>query len=317
MTNILISSVSAKVQLVELFRDALKDCGGGRIIGTDADKDACAAAFVDAFERVPPDGAAGFDDLFVDLCARHKIQLVIPTRDSELPMLARLKPRLDAMGVALPVPDLDILETCLNKRAFHEYCEIHGFPVLPRREPKTESDFPVFVRLYSGSGGRSAFLVPDMEIWRQMRFKSKDYICQPLVKDEEFSVDLLLDFDSNPLQAVARSRQRVIFGESWRSQIIHMPEMEALALELASKLGLKGHNLMQAFRSKENGINVIEINPRFGGCSNLSITGGLDSPKRLIQMVQGDMAGARAPRQIRYGLQSNRHGRDIYRQLGE
>ena len=309
--NILITSVSAKIQLVEAFKDALASFGGGRIVGTDSDPEACASHFVDVFERVPGDRDPNFERIFVDICKRHKVKLVVPTRDAELPLLLKLQPILLEYGITVPLPCEETLNICLNKSRFHDFCLANNYPVLPRREPKTDGDFPVFVRLYSGSGGRSAFLVPDMAIWRQMSFEGDNYICQPLCKDEEYSVDLISDFSGKALQAVSRVRQRVIYGESWRSEIRHQPALEALCMKIADHLGLKGHHLFQAFVSNDNGINLIEINPRFGGCSTLSIAGGLDSPYRLLQMVAGQNKEAATPRAIKYGLQSNRFARDI------
>lgn len=309
--NILITSVSAKIQLVEAFKDALGSFGGGRVVGTDSDPAACAAHFVDVFERVPADKDPDFARVFIDICKRHKVTLVVPTRDAELPLLLSLQNQLAEIGVTVPIPAAETLDICLNKSRFHDFCLENKYPVLPRREPKTEDDFPVFVRLYSGSGGRSAFLVPDMAIWQQMQFQGDDHICQPLCKDQEYSVDLISDLDGKALQAVSRARQRVIYGESWRSEIRHEPALESLCMRIANHLELKGHTLFQAFVSNENGINLIEINPRFGGCSTLSIAGGLDSPNRLIQMVAGQDEEAARQRAIKYGLQSNRFARDI------
>jgi len=310
--NTLITSISAKVQLIELFASALGAYPGSRLVGADADPLAAARHNVDAFAHLPADDDPGYGDAIVDLCTRHQIRLIIPTRDNELVPLARLKPRLDAIGVVVPVPGAGALSNCLDKLKFHDFCLDRGFPVLPRREPKDDSDFPVFVRLTSSAGSRSAFLVPDMAIWRQLHLEGDRYICQPLCRDEEFSVDVLMDLDGQPLQAVARRRERIVYGESWRSQVVRDPELEQLALDVCTAMGLRGHNLVQAFRSKDAGINLIEANARFGGCSNLSVVAGLASPARLLAMVAGDKGGASAARDIRYGLRSNRHARDMF-----
>lgn len=46
-----------------------------------------------------------------------------------------------------------------------------------------------------------------------------------------------------------------------------------------------GHVTVLAFYSPDNYLNLIEVNPRFGGASNLSIVAGLDSPHRLIAIL--------------------------------
>lgn len=310
--NILVTSISAKVQLVELWRAALAPFPGAKLVGADTDPLSCARHSVDVFERLPSDGAADYGDALVDICKRHAIALIVPSRDNELRALAALRAPLATVGTAIPLPDEAALDICLDKRKFHDFCVAKGFPVLPRRDPVSEDDFPVFVRLTSSAGSRSAFLVPDLDIWRQLNLKGDQYICQPLCRDEEFSCDVLMDLDGNPMQAVARRRERIVYGESWRSQIVDDPELEKLALDICAALGLRGHNIVQAFRSRENGPNLIEVNARFGGCSNLSVTSGLASPERMLQMIAGNRDKAAAPRGIKYGLRSNRHARDIF-----
>ena len=54
MMNILVTSVSAKVQLVQAFKGAVRPYGG-LIVGTDLDPKCCAAHFVDVFEPMPKD----------------------------------------------------------------------------------------------------------------------------------------------------------------------------------------------------------------------------------------------------------------------
>ncbi|MBV1900453.1 MAG: ATP-grasp domain-containing protein, partial [Kordiimonadaceae bacterium] len=153
---------------------------------------------------------------------------------------------------------------------------------------------------------------PNMVAWNHLGLHRSHYICQPLCTANEYSCDVLMDLKGEPLQAVVRHRQRLVNGESWRSEIIHLPELEKLCLHACKKLGLKGHNLVQAFVDEEGAIHLIEINPRFGGCSNLSVEGGLASPTRLIQLTQGKTSEASAPHPIEYGLCSNRYSMDIY-----
>lgn len=311
MMNILITSISAKVQLVQAFKDAVRP-HGGFIVGTDMDSKCCAAHFVDVFETTPKDASPNYVDRILEICEERRIKLIIPTRDAELAALVSIKDKLAALGVALPLPELHSLNLCLDKKLFHEFCENENFPVLPLRDPQDEDHFPLFVRAINTANGKEAYEVPNMVAWHHLGLNRSHYICQPLCTDNEYSCDILMDLNGLPLQAVVRHRQRLVNGESWRSEIISMPKLEQMCLDICAKLGLKGHNLVQAFVDADNKIHLIEINPRFGGCSNLSIEGGLASPERLIQMIKGDFAAAQKPREIEIGLCSNRYSMDIY-----
>jgi len=311
MMNILITSISAKVQLVQSFKDAVRP-HGGLIVGTDMDSKCCAAHFVDAFEITPKDAAPNYRDRILEICKSHRIKLIIPTRDAELAALVSIKGALADIGVILPLPDKKSLERCLDKRKFHEFCEEEGYPILPLRDPQDDDDFPLFVRAINTANGKEAYEVPNMVAWHHLGLDRSHYICQPLCTDNEYSCDILMALDGKPLQAVVRHRQRLVNGESWRSEIVNLPELEKLCLIVCKKLGLKGHNLVQAFVDERGKIHLIEINPRFGGCSNLSVAGGLASPIRLIEMIKGNITASHRPRDIEIGLCSNRYSMDIY-----
>jgi len=313
MMNILITSISAKVQLVQAFKDAVRPYGG-LIVGTDMDGKACAAHFVDAFEVLPSDDDPEYAARILEICKAHRVKLIIPTRDAELGALVKLKTKLAEIGTALPLPDADQLATCLDKKRFHDFCVEEGYPVLPLLDPMEENSFPLFVRAINTANGKEAYEVPNVVAWDHLGLDRSHYICQPLCTDNEYSCDILLDLEGKPLQAVVRHRQRLVNGESWRSEIVSMPKLEDMTLDICTKLGLKGHNLVQAFVGRSGGIHLIEINPRFGGCSNLSVAGGLLSPVRLVQMVRGEKREAAQKRSIAIGMQSNRYSMDIYSQ---
>ncbi len=313
--NILITSISAKVQLVQAFKDAVRPLGG-LIVGTDMDEKCCASHFVDAFVTLPPDGSDAFASKLLETCRRYHIDLIIPTRDGELLQLEGLRRELTALDVVLPLPDRNSLSTCLDKRQFHEFCTKNGFPVLPTLNPEDKNSFPLFVRAINTASGKVAYEVPDLKVWEMLGLDRTHYICQPICTDNEFSVDVLMDMAGKPLQAVARHRQRLVNGESWRSEIVSNPALETMVMDICEKLGLRAHNLVQAFVGSDGQIHLIEVNPRFGGCSNLSVAGGLDSPKRIIQMVQGLDDEARTNQPIKAGLQSNRYSLDIFSMPG-
>lgn len=307
--NVLITSASAKIQLVQAFQAATR-LAGGKVVAADSDPHCCAAEFADAFEELPRDDDLAFGDRLVDVCNRWSIGLLIPTRDGELQILAGLKPQLEAIGVTVPLPDADLLARCQDKKHFQRFCKAEGFPVLELSDPTSEDAFPVFLRHRNGTFTGGGVMVENLAAFDRLGLNQEDYVVQTFCTDQEFSCDVLMDLAGNPVQAVARERQHLVNGESWRSEIVDMPVLTDLALDLCQSLGLRGHNLVQMFYSADRGPRLIEVNARFGGCSNLSIKGGLNSPERLIQMARGQVQAARKPRPIRTGMRSIRYSLD-------
>lgn len=303
--NILILSAAAKVLLVQAFQAAALPVRG-RVVAADIAPDNAALFAADRAVILPRTDDPGFEDALVRVCAHHAIGLVVPTRDGELAVLSAARARLSAQGVIVLAPGPEALAVCRDKRRFTQFCHDLGLATARTYSPgETPDRFPVFVRPVGGAGGRGARRVdapadlPD----------SGAYLVQAFDHAPEYTVDVLMDLNSAPLQAVARQRLQVRDGEAAKSRTEDIPALTDQALKLCAALGLVGHNVVQAFHD-EAGTRFIEINPRFGGASNLSIQAGLASPERILQMARGDAAGAAQPRSITYGLTMLRYAQD-------
>ena len=309
--NVLLTSSSAKIQLLEAFKDALRP-RGGLIVAADSDPTCCSRYFADAFELMPRDDDPAYEDRLLEVCKSHKISLLIPTRDGELIRIAEMREQLAAVGTHITLGEPDTLKACMDKGRLHEFCTQHGFPVLEVSDVTDTQSFPVFIRHRNSSITGGGILVEDRSSFEKLALKMDDHLVQAFVEDREFSVDILSSLDGKPLQAVVRERLRLVNGESWRSQIVDMPVLEQLAMDLAGALQLCGHNLIQMFWNEKNGPHIIEINARFGGGTNLSLRGGLASPERLLLMLEGKFEEAYRPHPIEIGLMSLRYGRDVF-----
>lgn len=297
--NILIASANDKRALIEQFRSALQALGlKGKVIAADSRDDAPAARYADRFVRQPEDNAADYAQQWLDLCGDIPVDLLVPTRDAELPAMTALKPAMAAINTRLLVAPLVALEVCLDKIRFYEFCMQHGFPVLPRIDVPDKSALPAFARFRVGEGSRSAFAVRSLKAWPE---RADDYLVQPWCRDREFSVDVLFSLAGKPLQAVVRERIEVVNGESVMTRVVDHPVMEELALKLCSKLGIIGPAVVQCFDSPQHGPRLIECNLRFGGASMVSVSAGLDSCERILLDVMGKTEQAEMARNIHYG----------------
>lgn len=314
--NVLILSAASKVLLVQAFQQAVRP-RQGRVFAADLERDSAALFFADGVADLPRSDDPGFAEALLAACLERGIGLVVPTRDAELPVLAALRDRFRARGVAVLAPPPAALDSCQDKRRFIEACARLGLATPRTWGPGENPDaFPVFVRPASGAGGRGARRV-DAADWRPL---PPDMLVQEFRAEPEYSIDVLMDLDGQPLQALARRRLLVRAGEAVKSRTEDAPALAQAALRLCAGIGLVGHNVVQAFWDGQGAPLFIEVNPRFGGASNLAIAAGLDSPERLVMMAAGETAAARAPRALRYGLTMLRYSQDLLvddRQLQE
>jgi carbamoyl-phosphate synthase large subunit len=315
--KVLLSPVGAKRALLQAF-----DAAAGHDIDIHAgDSDLNAPALIGRAQalKTPAWASANWADLFLGLCRDNKISLVVSIADRELNALDSIGSELRVLGVKTLLPIIPgALAICQDKRLFVQWCIQRGLPT-----PRTVSmggalsknvnsvQFPLFARPSVGQGSLGTWMVTTPQMMAALASMADELIVQEMVTDPEYSIDVLSSFEGRALQAVVRRRLVVRGGESTTTQVVQCPELEALALKVCDGLGLVGHSVVQAFWSEKNGPRLIEVNPRFGGASTLSIRAGLDSPRRIIGMLRGDPDAYRN-RPIQIGLTMHRVAEDVF-----
>jgi carbamoyl-phosphate synthase large subunit len=315
--KVLLSPVGAKRTLLRAFDAIAVD--DVEIHAGDSDLNVPALIGRAQALQTPAWAGSNWADRFLGLCRENKISLVVSVADRELNALDSIAIDLKASGVKTLLPTIPgALAICQNKRLFVQWCTQRGLPTpraLPTRGARSvkanSAQFPLFARPAIGQGSVGTWVVKTPEMMAALEPMANELIIQEMVTDPEYSIDVLSSFDGQTLQAVVRRRLVVRGGESTTTQVVQCPELEALALRVCDGLGLVGHSLVQAFWSERNGPRLIEVNPRFGGASTLSIRAGLDSPKRIIGMLRGDPDAYRN-RPIQIGLIMHRVAEDIF-----
>ncbi len=313
--NILVLSASSKVLLVSAFQKAARRVGG-IVVAADITAESAAMQTADQAVIVPRSDHPDFLQAINAICDAFDIELIVPTRDGELPIMASLASALQSRGVTVLVPPMESVAICCDTRRFVAFCTQAGVPTPRTYEADVVPDvYPVFCRPSNRTINHPALRVEDEASYQAyltlFGSVAGGVIVQEFVDAPEYSIDVLMDFEGRPVQAVARRRIATRAGESWKTKIEKIPQLTDAALALSERLGLIGHNTLQAFYSPELGIRFIEINARFGGASNLSIQAGLASPERIVQMAVGETAAATTPRPIGYGQLLLRHADDV------
>lgn len=307
--NVLITSAAAKIPLIQSFQKALQ--GKGKVFSADISSDCAAAHLSDGHFVVKRLDAPGAIEQLLALCAQKAIGLIVPTRDGELAGLAAARERFAAQAVCVLVASPETIAICQNKRIFSRFLQDHCLPSIPLLDPKaSDISFPVFVRPVYGAAGRGARSVESAHELTSL-LSGNDYLVHPLIEAPEYSIDLLMDLSGkHALDAVCRERLQVVAGESKISRVVDLPALSALVKRLGETLGLVAHNTVQAFLDPQHGPLFIEINPRFGGASNLSIQAGLASPRRILELLHNDSL-AYQPATIAIGATMFRYAQDV------
>ena len=238
----------------------------------------------------PPIADPGYVPFLAELCTRHEVGAVLPLTDLDIEVLAEAR----ASG-ALPalVPDPEVARATYDKHETHLLLTRLGLPspptVLPGEEPPS---YPVMVKPRRGSGARSIHAARDA---REAAFFC-DYVEEPvmvqrLMDGPEFSMDCLGDVRGRCLNVIPRTMLESRGGESIKGTAIADPELIDLGRRVTEALGVRGPCTVQAFRDREIGLGITDVNTRFGGAFPAPVYAALPGrtyPELIVRMARGE-----------------------------
>ena len=290
--NVMILSAGRRVELVKRFKRAAKELKiKSKIVGVDISDLAPALYFCDEKELVPRISDEKYIPALLDICKKYDIKLIVPTIDTELLKISENVSKFSELGVLVNISNPDVIKICRNKKNTSKWLEENNIDA-----PRMISDddlknrnyqFPLFIKPLDGSSSINAFKVENQ---KSLDFFI-DYVPNPIVQEmvfgEEYTIDVFCDFQGNPITIVPRKRIAVRAGEILKGIIDKDEKVINAVKELIKKLKPYGHITIQCIKSEDGKVNIIEINPRFGGGAPMSIDAGADSPKNLYKILMG------------------------------
>jgi carbamoyl-phosphate synthase large subunit len=276
--NILVTSISKKVPLLKSIRRASLKLGNQDVIfGADLDKECIGKYFVDVFWEMPKLSDLKINQL-IEYCKNNCINRIVPTRDGELMFFAKHKEMLKQNGIFVMVSNEEATNICLDKLLFYEKLAENGFPAIFTVKDINLLNTDLFVvKERYGAGAQKIGLKLSKKEALQHQQKLDEPIYQPFVYGNEVSVDIYIDLNGNVKGAIARSRDKIVNGESQITKTFRNERLEKLCTNIAQKFNLYGHVIFQVLIDNEDNFHIIECNCRFGGASTLSVLTGLDS----------------------------------------
>lgn len=218
-----------------------------------------------------------FEDYLLEAVQRLGIDLVIPNMDSASIVLSKSKARLSRLGAHAVVSDHQLCCAMYDKCAAAAW-----FAAREIRIPQGNG-FPRIAKRRFGFGSRDQFVATDEEELRVflLRRSAEDYITQPFVPGQEYTVDAYVDRSGRTLCVLSRKRLEVSAGEVDVSETHHHGEIIAMTRSILEVPGWEGPITLQFIDAPER-VAAVEVNPRFGGGVTHSIHCGLDMPRWVI-----------------------------------
>jgi len=292
--NILFTSSGRRVALIRKFKEVYEARGlTGKIITADIKNTAPTAFLSDGHIIVPRVTDDNYLERILQICEQQRIHLLIPLIDTELLLLSKNKNRFEEIGVKIPISGERLVELASDKTLTHRFFTEHSIPT-----PKVFSDeeienqayqFPLLIKPLDGSASRGVTKIMNE---KELRF-FKDYIPNAIVQEyitgEEYTVDVMVDFEGNVKTVVPRLRIETRAGEVSKGVTKKDPVIIEAVLKVMRALPeAVGCITLQCFKKDDGEVAFIEINPRFGGGIPLSIEAGADFPLWTIQICSGE-----------------------------
>ncbi len=292
--NILFTSAGRRVSIVQLFQKTLTELGlKGKVGTTDIKKNAPATFIADFREQVPLVTDKHYIETLKGICNHYEIKLVIPLIDTELPVLAAHREDFTKMGVNLLVSSPEVIDIAFDKRKTFRFLKRIGVAtpnILNPEEILNDpfASYPFLIKPYDGSSSIGVMKINDH---KELAF-FKDYIPNAIVQEyvtgEEYTLDVLVDFQGNVRSLVPRLRIETRAGEISKGVTVKNQTIITAGKKVVESLpGAVGCITVQCFLTKYGDIKFIEINPRFGGGYPLSAAAGANFPRWIIEMTLG------------------------------
>ncbi len=273
-----------------------------------------------------PYPSSGEEALFERLQTLHEqyhLDLLIPCLDAELPSFARLKPRLQALGIQLLLPEGDALrmrdKSHLQQLA--QQADVESPETLALHEPrffqhpKTGWDYPLVVKglfygaevVHNPEQGRTAF----QHIANQWGLP---VLVQQHLQGEEINLSAIGNGDGSLIAPVMMKKRAVTDkGKAWAGITIDDPKLLQLAKRIAERMQWLGPLEIEVLKDAEGRYHLIEINPRFPAWIYLSVGAGRNLPAALVTLA---LHGSIPPfEEIRTGVLFLRYAQEVLVEL--
>lgn len=297
--NILFTSAGRRVSLVRLFKQALNDLDlAGTVVTADLQPLSAAALVADEHELLPAVDDDAYVTAVAEICHRRQIDLLVPLIDPELLPLSQQSAEFRAMGVAPLVSSPDVNRICIDKRNTYAFFKAAGIAtpeiIDPQRVFSCAADaYPVFLKPARGSSSVGATKIDDADELAFYLRHVPDAIVQEFMDGDEYTLDVLADFQGRVRCVVPRLRIETRAGETSKGTTVRNEAIIEAGRRVVEALpGPVGCITVQCFLASNGEVRFTEINPRFGGGFPLAARAGADFPRWIIELALGQRCGA-------------------------
>jgi len=265
---------------------------GVKVIGVDCNPLSIGLYFADVGYCIPRADESNYVPTLLKICKKEKVNAILPAVDEELMVLAKYKEEFEKRDILVVVPRKEVVEICFDKFKTYNFFIQNNVPT-----PTTYNalkinlnkiTYPKIIKPQFGRGQHDVYKINNR---KELKF-FREYVNKPLLQDyiegQEYTIDLLADFNSKVLCIVPRKRLGVESGVSIKGITAYQKEIIDNCINIVKKLGIIGPANIQCFIDKNNKLFFIEINPRLAGGVALSVAANSNILVNLVKLLKGE-----------------------------
>jgi carbamoyl-phosphate synthase large subunit len=231
--------------------------------------------------------------------ARHPIDVIVPTLDSELPLYVELAPRLEEVGIRVVLPTSQALDlrSKIGIATLAPRLGLRGpYSRLARSYDEVVMVAREFLMPFVVKGHYYGAMV--VQTWDQLPGIAQTLASAwgyPLVVQEyvpgiEYDTAALSDRQGRLLGAVPMKKLQLDQrGKAWGGITVDDPQLVRAARLAAQELAWAGPFELEVMRHAETGEPyLLEINPRFPAWVQLTASAGQNLPWALVRLACGE-----------------------------
>jgi carbamoyl-phosphate synthase large subunit len=235
--------------------------------------------------RIPRRGRDSWTELVYSFCERHRIDVLIPTADCELLLLASARVFFADIGTKIVLASEKTLRMCLDKWALHRHCK--GAVRVPDSTLADEAfdpfrpELPVIVKPRVSTQSRRIQLIERREDLERID-RDGSLIVQEYLAGVGYSLDILARSDGQVMAVVPWERSKVGSGIVATGSTVRNERLEEMGRRIAERIGLTSVASIQVKEAFDGEPALLEVNPCFRGTMPLTVASGVNMPKFCV-----------------------------------
>ena len=246
--------------------------------------------------KVPRCSHPRFFDCVLEICNKHRVDLIVPNIDAELIGYAENQSSFKANGTEILISSLNFIRTTRDKGLTARMLKINEIPVPFTWEMEKairharDITYPVLIKPRAGSSSQGIAIVKSQKELIDQAVAPASYIVQEFCRGEEFTINCFYDISGKCVACVPHFRKFVRAGEVCFAQTIRVQEFRTYADKLSQIFpGIRGPICFQGFKNETGPSGIIEINARFGGGYPICDQAGGTFAKWILQEILGEI----------------------------